>query len=160
MNLHLDFRKSEIVFNIFLIAIGALLFYQSAITKATIEEPLTAAVYGMIISGLFLVALVTRCAKLIMTKAADKKQELIITRPKLVLFCTAFTVLYTFCIIEVGYYVSTMVFTTLTIMVLRDKEERTAKAWVITTAGCLAFTIFLYFIFQAFKVYLPNALLI
>lgn len=160
MNLQLNFRKSELVFDVFLIALGGLLFYQSAITKATVEEPVTAAMYGMVISALFLIALLVRFFKLAAAKKTEDEKDIVINHFPLIMFSTVFALAYTLGIVKIGYYVSTLVFTTIMIMVLREKEERTAKSWIVTIIGCLIFTIALYFLFKAFKVYLPNAWLI
>ena len=159
MNLELNFRKTELVFDVFLFALGALLFQQSAVAKVTVEEPLNASVYGMIISGLFLVALLVRFIKLLKDKQAGEEQTVVRHAP-LILFAAVFALVYTICIIKVGYYVSTLVYTTVMITILREKEERTAKNLILTVVGCLAFTVVLYFIFKTFKVYLPNAWLI
>lgn len=159
MNLHLNFRKAELVFNIFLIAIGGVLFYQSAITEATIEEPMTAAMYGMIISALFLIILLIRFFKLVANKQSEDEEEIAINHFPLIMFSAIFALAYTIGIVKIGYYVSTLFFTTIMIMVLREKE-RTAKNWIITVIGCLVFTVVLYFLFKAFNVYLPNAWLI
>lgn len=160
MNLQLNFRKAELVFDIFLIAIGGILFYQSAITKATIEEPVTAAMYGMVISALFLIALLMRFFKLAANKQSGDGKNVVINHFPLIMFSTVFALAYTIGIVKIGYYVSTLVFTSIMIMVLREKEERTAKSWIVTIFGCLIFTVALYFLFKAFKVYLPNAWLI
>ena len=160
MNAQINFRKAEIIFDVFMIALGGLLFYESAITKATVEEPLTASVYGMIISALFLIALLARFFKLAANKEAEDGKKVVIGHPKLILFAGVFTLLYTIGLIKIGYYVSTFFFSSIMIMILKEKQERTVKTGIITIAGCLVFTVALYFIFKTFKVYLPNAWLI
>ena len=160
MDLQLNFRKSELVFDVFLIALGGVLFWQSAITKATVEEPLTAAMYGMAISGLFLVMMLARFFKMVASKQAEDDSKFVINHFALIVFAAAFALAYTIGIVKVGYYVTTLIFTTVMIMILREKEERTAKTWIITVTGCLLFTVALYFLFKTFKVYLPNAWLI
>lgn len=160
MNLHLNFHRAELVFDIFLTAVGGTLFYQSAITKATIDEPVTAAMYGMAISALFLAVLLMRFFKLIAGRKQEDENSIVINHFPLIVFSAIFALAYTIGIIKIGYYVSTLVFTTVMITVLREKEERTAKNGIITAIGCLLFTVGLYFLFKAFKVYLPNAWLI
>lgn len=160
MDLHLNFRKAELIFDLFLIAVGGVLFYQSAITKATIEEPVTAAMYGMVISALFLISLVLRLFKVGASKDSEAQKDIVIHHFPLISFSAVFVLAYTVGIVKIGYYISTLVFTIIMIMVLREKEERTVKSWITTAVGCLAFTVALYFLFKAFKVYLPNAWLI
>ena len=157
----LNFRKAEIVYALFFTAIGIVLFYQSSITKATVEEPLTAAVYGMIISALFLVATVSRLIRLLINKKTEGEESaMTIRHPRLIFLLILGTLAYTCGIVEIGYYVVTLIFTAAMVMALRDGGKRTVKAWVITILGCLVFTVALYGIFTAFKVYLPNAWLI
>ena len=103
-------------------------------------------------------------SRLIILITAVRKEnttdKLEIKHPALIFLSILGILLYTFGIIKIGYYVTTFVFTSVMVMALREKENRTLKAAIFTIVGCLLFTLALYFVFTQFKVYLPNAWLI
>jgi len=150
-------KKMESLFLVFLTAAAGVFFYMCSITKVNLPEPLTARAYGMIISGLFLFAIITRLVKLLMTKE-DDGEKFKIAEPKLIAIALVAMIVYTVGIIKIGYYVMTFAYTFLMIMLLR--ETRTKKAWILTAIGCLVFTLALYGVFTVFNVFLPNAWLI
>ena len=156
----MSLRKAESYFLIFLLVVAGVFIYTSSITKVTIKEPVTARAYGLVISSLFLLTVLTRFIS-INTKAykdKDKSGTFKIDHPRIVLISTIAMIVYTLGIIWVGYYVMTFLYTFGMMMLLR--EDRTTKAWIVTAIGCLIFTVALYWVFTMFNVYLPNAWLI
>lgn len=153
-------KKIESYFLVFLFVVAGVFFYMSAITRTTYPEPLTARVYGMIISGLFLLAVATRFIKIQSKSSKDAKSEekFTIGHPMIILISTIAMIVYTVGIIYIGYYTMTFLYTFGMIMMLR--EDRPVKAWIVSALGCLVFTLILYWIFNMFNVYLPNAWLI
>lgn len=151
--------SAETIYLLIFLAFGGVMFWQSSITKSTIEEPLTARVYGMIISALFLFAIITRLVKLIIDKNA-RSDNPTINHLSLILGASALMLLYTYGILKVGYFVVTAIYLTIMMVVLQDKTERTKKTWLKALGISLAITVVLYFVFDAFNVFLPNAWLI
>lgn len=154
----MSFKKVEVYFLLVLIVVGGVMFYMSTITKVTMPEPVTARAYGMVISGLFLLAVITRFLALVGKGGEDDGKKFSIGHPMLIVVSAIAIVLYTLGIIKVGYYVMTFLFMFGMVMILREK--RSVKQWILTAVGCLIFTVALYFVFDAFNVYLPNAWLI
>lgn len=151
--------SAETIYLLLLLAFAGLMFQQSSITKSTIEEPLTARVYGMIISALFIVAVATRLVKLIFSKNC-KGENPQIDHLGLILFAAVLMLLYTIGILKIGYYVVTVIYLSIMMIALQDKEARTKKNCLLSFVGSLAFAVVLYIVFDAFNVFLPNAWLI
>lgn len=154
------FRKAESYLLAVLLVIAGVFVYTSSITKTTIAEPVSARDYGLVISSLFLLTVITRFLA-INTKAykeKDKSSSFKIDHPRIILISTIAMIAYTLGIIWIGYYVMTFLYTFGMMLLLR--EGRTAKVWILTAVGCLVFVAALYWIFSMFNVYLPNAWLI
>lgn len=154
-------KIAEPVLLLVLTAFGGLIFWQSSLTKITVEEPVTARMYGMIISGLFLASTISRLVVVLFSRknSIEGSKMIVVKEPLLILIACVVMFMYTFGIINLGYYVSTFVYVVFMIMLLRGKEGRSLKTLLFTALGSAAFCGIIYIVFKTFKVYLPNALL-
>lgn len=152
-------RKYENIFLLCLLAVAGLVFAGSMNVKSFLPEPVTAASYGMLVSGLFALSCVWKLVLNIREVSAGKESRAIrISYPKLLIGMTASILLYSFGITKVGYFTSTFLF--LLAMLLMLSEERKPKDIGKFAAFSLVFNVALYYLFQVMSVYMPNTPLI
>lgn len=150
-------KNVERIFLLALIALGCILFYGSSTVRVSFKEPITAKLYGQALSSILIIVSIIRLAMLSLTKT-DNDRKINILNVKLVLLSSLFMIMYTFGISSLGYFVTTYIYMLAMIIILTD--DRSKKALIKNAFGTLVFTVVLYFIFDAFNVFLPNAWLI
>ena len=152
-------RKYENIFLLCLLAVAGLVFAGSMNVKSFLPEPVTAASYGMLVSGLFALSCVWKLVLNIREVSAGKESRAIkISYPNLLIGMTASILLYSFGFTKVGYFTSTFLF--LLAMLLMLSEERKPKDIGNFAAFSLVFNVALYYLFQVMSVYMPNTPLI
>lgn len=152
-------RKYENIFLLCLLAVAGLVFAGSMNVRSFLSEPVTAASYGMLVSGLFALSCVWKLIQNIREASAGKESKAIkISYPKLLIGMTVSILLYSFGITKVGYFTSTFLF--LLVMLLMLSEERKAKDIGKFAVFSLIFNVALYYLFQVMSVYMPNTPLI
>ncbi len=152
-------RKVENAFALCLLAVSLAVFYGSLTVRVFVSEPLTAKTYGMIISGLLAAACITQLAKNIMKSAAKAEDKPMVIKEKLrMVIIAVMTLFYCYGINNIGYFTSTFLFLTITMIVLLDVLSW--KSIVKCSAFSLVFCIALKFMFDLMLVYMPNTPLI
>jgi hypothetical protein len=150
-------RKGENIFLACTILVGAVIFFGSMNVPSYEIEPLKPGMYAMIISGL----LVFVCAlKLFFNfkehraNAVKDDRPVVVGHPVIIISQAVMMVVYVFGMTHIGFFTTTFFYLTITLCMLTSTKD--IKGIVKYSAGSLAFTAVLYFIFDKFYVYLPN----
>jgi len=151
-------KKGETIFFSILAAIGIAVFFGAMQTQAFIEEPVTASLYGMVVSGLLVAVCLIRIAQNIMTMKKDAGAKISITYPKLVIIMGVLMIVYSFGITKIGYFTSTFVLSWISLIMLSG--QKTKKDIIKYAVFAVVFCLFLFVMFQVMGVYLPNTPLI
>lgn len=151
-------KKGETIFFSILAAIGIAVFFGAMQTQAFIEEPVTASLYGMVVSGLLVAVCLIRIVQNIMTMKKDAGAKISITYPKLVIIMGVLMIVYSFGITKIGYFTSTFVLSWISLIMLSG--QKTKKDIIKYAVFAVVFCLFLFVMFQVMGVYLPNTPLI
>jgi len=151
-------KKGETIFFSILAAIGIAVFVGAMQTQAFIEEPVTASLYGMVVSGLLIAVCLIRIVQNIMTMKKDAGKKISLTYPVLVAVMGVLMIVYSFGITKIGYFTSTFILSWISLIMLSG--QKTKKDIIKYAVFAVVFCLFLFVMFQIMGVYLPNTPLI
>jgi hypothetical protein len=155
----MKYKTGEKLFLLAIILIGVILFYGSSIVRVVFAEPITAKLYGQVISGIMIALCIARFIKLqLPSPKSSPDKKLTIPNFNIIVTQAFLMALYTLGITKLGYFVTTFFY--LFIMIALLSDNKTIKSRVTYAIGSAVFTVVLYYIFKAFNIFLPNTLLI
>ena len=155
-------RKGENFFLIAAILLGLFVLLGSYNVEAYVDEPLTPSVYAVAISGLLigcsLVRLISNLVKMKAVEGDAGTKEVTLKNPKIILSQAVMLLLYAVGMSTLGFFTSTFIYFTLSLCILCLTKDK--KVMIKNIVGGLLFTVCLYFILDAFNIFLPNTLFI
>ena len=155
-------RKGENFFLVAAILLGLFVLLGSYNVEAYVDEPLTPAIYATIVSGLLIgcsaVRLIINLRKIKAAAGKMTAKEVTMGNAKIVVLQGVMMLLYVIGMSTLGFFTTTFLYFLISLVVLSATKEK--KAIIQYTIATLAFTVCLYFILDAFNIFLPNTLFI
>ena len=149
-------KKGENIFLVIAIMFAAAVLLGSYNIPLFVVEPLTPSMYAVIICSLLIAVCVLKLAINLFGSKAKEGGKVVVGHPKIIVYQILMSLVYAFGFTKVGFFTSTFIYLTISLCVFAGtKEPKTIIKYAI---GSLAFTGFLFFIFDMFSVFLPNTL--